>query len=167
MRRLRIILWTGLTSILILVGYFTLRGFGVLGRAPLVRARTVPTGDQEIAWIQSATNASSWERFVAAVRQVEQSSPGLKVDYRGAFPEHTAAVPELALSFDHAAGKLWIRWYKLTSDAGQQRLDRRAGAAATRRRWRSSAAAPATGPASWPVPCGISKAGRASRRCCC
>ena len=34
--------------------------------------------------------------------------------------DHTAAVPELAVSLKGRTGKLWIRWYKLASDANNQ-----------------------------------------------
>src|SRR5262249_47797041 len=61
---------------------------------------------------------SSWERFVAGVRRVKEEMPELGVDLANAFPDETAAVPEVVLSMEGCPHKLWIRWYKLTSDLG-------------------------------------------------
>ena len=119
MRRLRYLLWLGLIAILT-TGYFILRSFGLLGMPEQARAREVPRGDQEVAYIQAATNGASWERFVAGLQRVQKKHPNLIVDESNAFPEQSAAVPEVSLSFPGVEGKLWIRWYKLTSAAGSQ-----------------------------------------------
>ena len=42
--------------------------------------------------------------------------PRLRVDDRRAFLDQTTAVPEVVLGVDGTAGKLRIRWYKLTSE---------------------------------------------------
>jgi hypothetical protein len=117
MRRLRILL---LASLLVLLGgaYFTLRSLGVIGGTALVQVQAVPAGDQEIAWINPATNSSSWERFVSGVRRARDATPGLSVDLTNAFPDQTAAVPEVVLTMDGCPQKLWIRWYKQTSEVG-------------------------------------------------
>jgi hypothetical protein len=99
----------------------------VLGAAALVlwpwggdnqpRPQAVAAGDQEIAWLYAATAASTWERFVTAVQNTaSRSDLGLSVDSSQAFPPQTTAVPEVALSVRGCAGRLRIRWYKLTSD---------------------------------------------------
>jgi hypothetical protein len=117
MRRLRVLLWLGLAGLL-LAGYFVLGSFGVLPVASAVRAREVPPGDQEIAFLQAATSGASWERFVAGIHRVQKDHPGLIVEDRKAFPEQSAEIPEVALGFAGTQGKLRIRWYKLTSAAG-------------------------------------------------
>jgi hypothetical protein len=117
MRRLRFVLWIGLGAIL-LAGYFILGSFGLIGTAHQPRAREVPHGDQEIVYIQAATSGSTWERFVTGIHRVKKDWPDLIVDDRNAFPEQSAAVPEVALRFPGVPGRLWIRWYKMTSDAG-------------------------------------------------
>jgi hypothetical protein len=76
----------------------------------------VPTGDQEVAWIHTTTNAATWERFVTGVVRSAADVPGLTVDDSRAFLESTTAVPELVLSRAGHEGKLHIRWYKLQSE---------------------------------------------------
>jgi hypothetical protein len=126
MRRLRYLLWLGLAAIL-LAGYLTLRSSGILGSPVQARAKEVPEGDQEVAFIQAATNAATWERFVAGLhrfksrRNVKKYWPDLVVDDSNAFPEQSAAVPEVSLSYPGCAGKLWFRWYKLSSEADSEK----------------------------------------------
>src|SRR5690242_3191407 len=99
----------------------------VLGAAALVlwpwgienqpRPQPVPDGDQEVAWLYSATTASTWERFLTAVQNVAaRPDLGLAVDSARAFPQETTAVPEVAVSVPGGRGRLLVRWYKLTSD---------------------------------------------------
>lgn len=114
MQRLRIVL------LLVLLGsagagYLSLRWIGLLGNTALAQVQEVPKGDQEIAWINGATGGATWERFVAGVRRLQQRWPQLQVDTSNAFPEQTTAVPQVRLGVG-TGGKLWIRWYKLTSD---------------------------------------------------
>jgi hypothetical protein len=93
-------------------------------RTPEKRPALQPVvdGDQEIVWLYAATNAVAWERFVTAVntaaRRLESDRPqlGLQVNTNNAFPLNTTAVPELSMAFAGSKGRLWFRWYKLTSD---------------------------------------------------
>src|SRR5262249_54298134 len=80
--------------------------------------RPVPRGDQEVVWLNAATSAVAWERFVAAIRrvQLEQSDAGWQIDDTHAFPRETTAVPEVALFQGTGKARLWCRWYKLTGD---------------------------------------------------
>jgi hypothetical protein len=82
----------------------------------------VPAGCQEVAWLYSATNTSTWERFVAAARtavsRLREDHPGLDLpppDDGKAFPPETTTVPELTLALP-GGQRLLFRWYKLTSD---------------------------------------------------
>jgi hypothetical protein len=115
MRRVRTILLL-LFAGLLAGGYFTLKALGIFATTPLVKS--VPRGDQEIAYIQAATNGASWERYVSGLRRLKDELPDLILDESNAFPEQTAEVPELSLSFKGSAAKLWIRWYKVSSEAG-------------------------------------------------
>jgi hypothetical protein len=115
-------------------GLLVLVSIGVLGAAALVfwplvagtpasRAvpRLVPTGDQEIAWLDPATNTVGWERFVAAVHrlQARDTLGGLhELSVGDPFPPHTADVPELAVRYGSTQQRIWFRWYKLTGDLG-------------------------------------------------
>jgi hypothetical protein len=81
------------------------------------KAKSVPDGDRELAWLHTTTNASTWERFVTGVQRATLSIPGLAVDDAGAFPEGPSAVPELVLTRPDVPGALRIRWYKLSNDA--------------------------------------------------
>jgi hypothetical protein len=75
---------------------------------------------REIVWLYPATDAASWERFVAAVRRtaerLRRDRPGVLADDKSAFPQHTTAVPEVSLSWSAADGGYVFRWYKLTGD---------------------------------------------------
>jgi hypothetical protein len=81
----------------------------------------VSPGDREIVWLYQATSTAAWERFVTAVKLTEErlrdELPGIKalIDDR-AFPSRSTAVPEVALTWDGAGGRIVFRWYKLTSD---------------------------------------------------
>jgi len=70
----------------------------------------VAAGDQEIAWLHPATNATTWERFVAGLQQI----PDVQLDESAAFPEDSITPPAVAIIRPGYPGKLWIRWYKLT-----------------------------------------------------
>ena len=115
MRRIRLVIILLLAG-LALTGYFALRSLGFLGTTQA--ARPVPKGDQEIAWINPATSGANWERFVAGIRQVARERPELIVLDQNAFPDQTAVVPEIGLQLPGCEGRLWFRWYKMTSDLG-------------------------------------------------
>src|SRR5207244_1901898 len=107
--------WVALTLLaLVLVLGPTWRGLPANRAVP----RPVPPGDQEVVWLNAATNAVAWERFVAAIRLLE-NDPDLAlqvVDDANAFPSQTITVPELAVAVRGCPGRLWFRWYKLTGD---------------------------------------------------
>jgi hypothetical protein len=71
----------------------------------------VEEGDIEVAWLNSATSAGSWQRFVEAIKTV----PGIDADLGQAFPQLTTAVPQVAVTLPGGRGRLLFRWYKTTS----------------------------------------------------
>jgi hypothetical protein len=89
---------------------------------PLLEASEVRRGDQEIAWLHLATESATWERFVEGMNHARaalaKASPpvALEVDDSQAFPSQTTAVPEVALRVPGTSARLWIRYYKLTSE---------------------------------------------------
>lgn len=96
----------------------------VVFRSPPAQGRPAPlpviAGEREIVWLYPATNATSWERFVAAVRRTAQrirhDRPSVQADDKSAFPQQTTTVPEVALSGSGPGSRFVFRWYKLTSD---------------------------------------------------
>lgn len=99
------------------VGVVGLFAWSRWGRATVIRP--VPSGDGEIVWIASATNTSDWERFVAALqlaRAQRTSGPAMFLDDANAYPRRSYEVPEIGISFEGCTGKLWLRWYKVTSE---------------------------------------------------
>src|SRR5579871_467943 len=82
----------------------------------------VPEGDQEIAWLYTATSYGPWERFIkgleTVVERLHGTAPdlGIETHRQSAFPAETTAVPEVVLSSKRVAGGLRFRWYKLTSN---------------------------------------------------
>src|SRR5579871_2649693 len=116
MRRLRLLLLLALGAVFV-AGWLVLGNFGLFGTPHAIRPRAVPHGDQEVAFIMPATSGSSWERFVAGSQRVKKRWPTLIVDDHHAFPEQSAAVPEVAFRFP-GTGRLRVRWYKMTSEAG-------------------------------------------------
>jgi len=76
--------------------------------------RPVAKGDQEIVFLSQATAASTWQRFVEAAKHLH-GWRGFQVDYGNAFPPQTTAVSELVVSHASVRGRLFFRWYKLTS----------------------------------------------------
>jgi hypothetical protein len=96
----------------------------VVFQGPPAHGRPVPLpvrdGEREIVWLYPATNAASWERFVAAVRRTAEhlrlSRPDVQADDQSAFPQQTTAVPEVSLSASGSGPRFVFRWYKLTGD---------------------------------------------------
>ncbi|HEV3142595.1 MAG TPA: hypothetical protein VGZ47_01795, partial [Gemmataceae bacterium] len=78
-------------------------------------ALDVPAGDQEIAWFHTTTNSATWERFVTGVHYAVRQEPRLHVDDSRAFLDQTTAVPEIVLSWQGSDHRLFIRWYKQSS----------------------------------------------------
>src|SRR5437764_487008 len=79
------------------------------GAANRALPRPVPEGDQEIAWLNPATSAVAWERFVSAVRRVQAEQPeaGWQLDESNAFPLQTTAAPEVSLWQRGGKARLW------------------------------------------------------------
>jgi hypothetical protein len=96
----------------------------VVFQGPPAQGRPMPlpvlVGEREIVWLYPATDAASWERFVAAVRRtaerVRRDRPSVQADDKSAFPQQTAAVPEVSLSWSGEGKRFVFRWYKLTGD---------------------------------------------------
>lgn len=115
-----VLAWIALTlGALLLVVRPSWQGLPSYEAAPL----PVPDGDQEVVWLNIATNVVAWERFVAAVHMlVEHSQFGVtSVDDSNAFPNQTTAVPELAVGVGDSKSRLRFRWYKLTGDLDAER----------------------------------------------
>src|SRR5438309_5794194 len=121
--------WLLRPSILVLVLFALAASAAALAlwpRAPVNRALplSLQPGDQEIVWLYPATNTDPWERFVSAFDLAQKEAvfpgPAFTVNKENAFPDQTTAVPEVALSFQGSKGKLWFRWYKITSDLKTQ-----------------------------------------------
>ena len=77
----------------------------------------VADGDLELAWLNTSTSWTTWERFVTGIRHAEAKTAGLKVDDHRAYRDQTYEVPELVLTAAGRPGRIRIRWYKLSSDA--------------------------------------------------
>jgi hypothetical protein len=96
----------------------------VVFQGPPAQGRPAPLpvapGELEIVWLYTATNATSWERFVSAVKRtadrLRSEHPGLQADVNAAFPQQTTAVPEVSLAWPSDGPRFVFRWYKVTSD---------------------------------------------------
>jgi hypothetical protein len=96
----------------------------VVFQGPAAQGRPAPLpvapGELEVVWLYTATNATSWERFVAAVKRTAErlsdEHPGLQADVNAAFPQQTTAVPQVSLAWPSGGPRFVFRWYKLTSD---------------------------------------------------
>jgi hypothetical protein len=108
-------------------GYGAARRWGLGAAAGEARARPIPPGCHEIAWIAPATSSDSWERLVAALRQLQQDWPKLQpgtaldINLDKAFLDLTTDVPEIALGPAGSSARLWIRWYKLSGENDSER----------------------------------------------
>src|SRR5436190_19091215 len=121
MRKLHILLLLILLGVTGLALLTTLRGFDWFGGT--AQAPKVPAGHAEIAVFMPATSGDTWERLVAAADALTAEwpklgrGPALRVEKARAFAGLTADVAEVALWFDGAEeAKLWVRWYKLSSE---------------------------------------------------
>ena len=116
--------WLFRPSILALLSVLLAVGAALVALWPRpreIKPAEVAENDREVAWLYTATNASTWERLVTAVgrsvNRLRQEHPDLQVtiDDR-TFPLQTTSVSELALTVRHGDARLLLRWYKLTSD---------------------------------------------------
>lgn len=114
MARLRwplLILIVCLPLILLAAGY----RLPFVGSNDFAHPQPVPAGDFEIAWFNTTTGGTAWERFVTGVQRARNLMPGLRVELAGAFPDQTTDVPEIILTDAGQTTRLRIRWYKLSS----------------------------------------------------
>jgi hypothetical protein len=81
------------------------------------KAKSIPAGDVELAWLHTTTNAATWERFVAGFHRAARTQTELDVDDSLAFPDGTSDVPEISVGMKDQPGRIRIRWYKLSNDA--------------------------------------------------
>lgn len=109
MQRLFTVLITLLGLLLVTAGLYLVI-LGPAGTMATVKVASIPTGDQEVAWLHPATNISTWERFVAGLKEL----PDVTIDESAAFPDDSMKLPVVGLSKPGCQGTLWIRWYKLT-----------------------------------------------------
>jgi hypothetical protein len=108
--------------------YLTSLGLGLWDDASSIRVKGLGDEEQEIAWIDEATTTDAWAQLTAAVTRLEVDWPQLEGargtlkldmghDAVWAFPPLSGDVAEFALYFTEApARKLWVRWYKISSD---------------------------------------------------
>jgi hypothetical protein len=81
----------------------------------------VAANEREIVWLYPATNPAAWDRFVDALKRsadnLQRDLPGItaQVVHTDAFPRHSFATPQVALSLP-GGSRLLFRWYKLTND---------------------------------------------------
>jgi hypothetical protein len=108
--------------------YLTAQGLGLWEGATGAQVKGLVGEEQEIAWIEPATNSDDWAQFVSGLARLEADWPKIRgplgqfnlelgAESSLAFPQLTADVAEVALSFAEApARKLWVRWYKISGD---------------------------------------------------
>ncbi|MER3415177.1 MAG: hypothetical protein C4297_03065 [Gemmataceae bacterium] len=78
--------------------------------------RAVPGGSVELAWINTATSTAAWQRLVLAAQHLCDRYPELRLDASDAFPERTAAIPQVVVRCSGSSQNIYLRWYKLTSE---------------------------------------------------
>lgn len=112
--------WPGIVLLAVACGVLLIRA-GVWRAGEAARPLPVPAGDHEVAWLHIPTSGETWENFVWGVKRAEMAASGapggLRVDDSAAFPASTTAVPEIVIARDGFAGKLRVRWYKVTNYA--------------------------------------------------
>jgi hypothetical protein len=112
--------WPVLVLVVVVGGFVLLRSKWWRG-AEMANPLPVPGGDHEIAWLHIPTSIETWENFVWGMKRAEMAASGgpsgLHVDDSAAFPARTTAVPEVVISRDGFAGRLHVRWYKVTNYA--------------------------------------------------
>src|SRR5262245_19436286 len=119
-RMVSVLLFAGIAGAVLYLGWLLV---GPSRTPRLLEAKEVPHGDQEVAWFPLATEGATGERFVDGIKHARtvlgRTSPriDLEVDDQNAFPKRGGEIPEVSLRIPGAAGRLWIRYYKLTSEA--------------------------------------------------
>ena len=113
MEKLRVLFWSLMGVLMAVAVALGVVKFSV-GTAP-ARAEKLSGGDQEIAWFHTATNTSTWERFVAGVHHFADGSASWTVDDSRAFLDQTTAAPEVIVGRRGVTSRLRIRWYKQSS----------------------------------------------------
>lgn len=132
MSRTRLVL---ASALLLLAGLIAVVAWGGWFDSAAAPVRAVPPGSRELAWIAPATSGETWERLVAALKQLQRDWPTLHdgavldIDVDRAFLALTADIPEIGIRLRGSGGAnsgqagstLWIRWYKLSgeNDSGQ------------------------------------------------
>ena len=115
--------WRGVLALVCLVAAVAVGGWYVWLRDPAAAARPlpVPAGDQEVVWLYPSTAGDAWSLFVIGLKRCEMPvngiPSGVTVDDSAAFPQQTTAVPELVVTRAGFAGRLRVRWYKISSEA--------------------------------------------------
>ena len=113
--------WRLVVAVLVLAGGVLLIRSGWWRGAAAAKPLPVPDGDREVAWLHIPTSGETWENFVWGMKRAEMAAAGvptgLRVDDSAAFPDRTTAVPEVVIARDGFAGKLRVRWYKVTNYA--------------------------------------------------
>jgi hypothetical protein len=103
------------SGLIVLLVFLVVGAAAWIYQSTQVPSRPVPLPvhgeDYEIAWLNSATGSTAWQRFVQAVADVTGSEPGPET-----FPRQTTSVPEFVASLPGSGTKLRFRWYKLTSE---------------------------------------------------
>jgi hypothetical protein len=73
MRPIRVLLMVLLAGVLAGAAYLSVRGFDWLNAPTAARVRSVPGGDQEIAFLVPAATGDGWERLVAALDSLQRN----------------------------------------------------------------------------------------------
>ena len=107
-----------------LIGLAAVGVVGWAGYTRLTADRPTPAArlpldadDREVVWLNSSTSPGDWERFIVALRMAAVDLPGMTIDDSAAYPSRTTDVPEVVATRAAVAGRVRIRWYKLTNDA--------------------------------------------------
>jgi len=114
MRRFR---WVWLGGAVLLLGSAAVAWALWPAKSRLPKPVSVPSGDQEIAWINTSSAADTWSQFVIGLKRIEMDVSGISVDVSKAFPEQSTDIPEIGIRRASYNGTLFIHWYKTASDA--------------------------------------------------
>ena len=118
----------------------------------------VLAGEREIVWLYPGHQCG----ILGAIRgggaanrraACGRDRPACQADDNAAFPQQTTAVPEVSLSWSEAGIAFCLSLVQADQRLENATTGSRHCSSGSRRRWRSSAAAPATVPASWRRSC--------------